>query len=358
VLPASERPAPELQLRQARHLPRVPPLPGALHVRRDGEAARLRPPEDARSTPVTAFPAAGRYTRGIARREDAVRHATWVLRLLVLSATAAATDGPGVLLTCKSLGDQDHTIRVGVADRAGEKVFSVTVGRKDPKVPLELEQGYLLVYDDDRRIVGCWVQAHREKGTASYEFAVAETHLAKSQFSFSAATATPAERKKLPSGGGWTNYTVPLQEFARDEKGPAAPARLAPPEVRFAGAEVRYSHTHLLFDLVNPNADPVPYHGYTADSFEPKLPTGTIAPLFKIEYRRGGAWKDDSLVWCGFGIGPVSVPGKAKARFDAPLYLDDWDEVRVGVAWYAGGQGKDSKTAWSKPVTRKDVAKK
>lgn len=36
-------------------------------------------------------------------------------------------------------------------------------------------------------------------------------------------------------------------------KPPAAP-RLAPPEVKFAGAEVRGAHTHLLFDLANPNS--------------------------------------------------------------------------------------------------------
>jgi hypothetical protein len=136
------------------------------------------------------------------------------------------------------------------------------------------------------------------------------------------------------------------------------PAKPNPPEVTFAGAEVRGTHTHLLFDLVNPNLDPIAYHGYTANAFDPKLPDGTIAPLYKIEYRKGKEWKDDSLGWCGFGIGPVSVANKQKARFDAPVYKEgEWDEVRVGVVWHAGAHGKDPQTAWSKPVSRKDVKK-
>ena len=143
---------------------------------------------------------------------------------------------------------------------------------------------------------------------------------------------------------------------AADDNAP--PAKLAPPEVRFAGAELRETHTHLLFDLVNPHADPVPYLGYTAGAFEPKLPPGTVAPLYKIEYRRGGAWKDDSLGWCGFGIGPVSVAKGQKARFDVPLYHGEWDEVRVGVVWYTGGQEKNPPTAWSRAVARKDVKPK
>ena len=83
-----------------------------------------------------------------------------------------------------------------------------------------------------------------------------------------------------------------------------------------------------------------------------------MAPLYKIEYRRDGAWKDDSLGWCGFGIGPVSVAKGQKARFDVPLYQGQWDEVRVGVVWYPGGQGKGSQTAWSRPVGRNDAKPK
>jgi hypothetical protein len=54
----------------------------------------------------------------------------------------------------------------------------------------------------------------------------------------------------------------------------------------------------------------------------------------------------------------VSVAGKATTKFDAPVYKEgEWDEVRVGVVWYAGVHGKDPQTAWSKPISKKDVKK-
>ena len=95
--------------------PAVPSLPGARHVRGDGEAPGLRPAEDARYTPVAASPAGRRYTRGVARSGDAMRHATCCLCVLAVSAAAGATDAPGVLLTRKTLDDQAHTTRVDVA---------------------------------------------------------------------------------------------------------------------------------------------------------------------------------------------------------------------------------------------------
>ena len=88
------------------------------------------------------------------------------------------------------------------------------------------------------------------------------------------------------------------------------------------------------------------------------MPEGTIAPLYKIEYRTGKEWKEEGIGWCAFGIGPVSVAAKQKARFDAPLQKEgEWDEVRVGLVWYPGGKGK-AETVWSKPVSRTDAAGK
>lgn len=113
----------------------------------------------------------------------------------------------------------------------------------------------------------------------------------------------------------------------------------------------------MTFELANSNADAVPYLGYKSDSFEPKLADGRISPLYKTEYRmKSGEWKEDPIGWCGTGRGPVSVAGKATVKFDAPVYKEgEWDEVRVGVVWYAGGHGKESQTAWSKPASKKDV---
>lgn len=61
--------------------------------------------------------------------------------------------------------------------------------------------------------------------------------------------------------------------------------------------------------------------------------------------------------------GATSTPDVLLARktLDEPAH-----KIRIGVDdrggekvfWYAGGHGKDPQTAWSKPITRKDVAKK
>ena len=139
----------------------------------------------------------------------------------------------------------------------------------------------------------------------------------------------------------------------------AQPAKPAPPEVKFTGAEVRGSSTVMAFELVNPSSDPIPYLGYRPDGFTPKLPEGKVSPLYTAEYRtKGGEWKKDPIGWCGQGRGPVSVAGKTGGKFEAPVYKEgEWDEVRVGVVWYAGGHGKEPQTAWSKPIARKDVKK-
>ena len=54
----------------------------------------------------------------------------------------------------------------------------------------------------------------------------------------------------------------------------------------------------------------------------------------------------------------MSVAKGRKARFDVQLDREPWDEVRVGVVWHPGGQGKDPPTAWSRPVGRNDVKQK
>ena len=175
---------------------------------------------------------------------------------------------------------------------------------------------------------------------------------------------TVAEQMQLVLDARREQVRVRLIELEREKaalektvpKPPVAP-KLNPPEVKFVGPEARGSSTTMTFEVVNANADPVPYLGYTPDSFEPKLVDGRISPLYKTEYRaKGGEWKEDPIGWCGTGRGPVSVAGKATAKFDAPVYKEgERDEVRVGVVWYAGGHGKEPQTAWSKPLSKKDV---
>lgn len=150
------------------------------------------------------------------------------------------------------------------------------------------------------------------------------------------------------------------EKAALERTAPSAPepAKLDPPAVTFAGVVTHREHRFLAFEVANPNADPVPYLGYTADSFEPKLPEGGMYPLHKLEFRIGGEWKAEKIGWCGTGIGPVSVAGKQKGRFEIPVPKDgEWDEVRVGVVWFTGGPDKNPQTAWSKPISKKDVKK-
>jgi hypothetical protein len=138
---------------------------------------------------------------------------------------------------------------------------------------------------------------------------------------------------------------------------PPEPAKLNPPEVKFTGAVERGGQSYLVFEVVNPNTAPIPYRGYTANSFEPKLAEGNIFPLHKAELLKGTAWKEDKIGWCGTGVGPVSVASQQKVRFEIPVPNGEWDEVRIGLVWYAAGYGKDSSTAWSKSISRKDVTK-
>ncbi len=138
---------------------------------------------------------------------------------------------------------------------------------------------------------------------------------------------------------------------------PPEPAKPNPPEVQFSGEATRGGHRVLAFEVVNPNAGPLPYHGYTADSFEPKPAAGGIYPLHRLELRRGDKWVPKEPGWCKTGVGPVAVAGKGKARFELPIPDGEWDEVRVGVVWFAGGHGMDPQTAWSKGISRKDLTK-
>src|SRR4051794_18419666 len=72
-----------------------------------------------------------------------------------------------------------------------------------------------------------------------------------------------------------------------------------PPVVKFQGIS---PSGQLLFEVSNPNAEPAPYVGYRANAFPPPLKEGTISPLYRIELRRGGAWKPADLGWCGTGV--------------------------------------------------------
>jgi hypothetical protein len=138
---------------------------------------------------------------------------------------------------------------------------------------------------------------------------------------------------------------------------PKEPAKLDPPVLKLTGAVQRGEHVYLSFEVTNPNAEPLPYLGYTADSFEPKIPEGTISPLFRVEQLQGKEWKTKNPGWCGTGIGPVTIPAKGKVKFEAHVLAAGWKEVRVGLVWYPATWEKDPQVAWTSAIDPKDVKK-
>lgn len=118
-------------------------------------------------------------------------------------------------------------------------------------------------------------------------------------------------------------------------------------------------HLTLVFEAENPNKASLPYIGYLADSFEPPVPDGEIAPIYRVEFRRDGEWVKHDLGFCKDGQGEVSLKPEGKATFTVVLPSEGWDAVRVGLTWYASPDrvGPVS-TAWSEPITRESLAKR
>lgn len=134
---------------------------------------------------------------------------------------------------------------------------------------------------------------------------------------------------------------------------PEPPAEPKPPVIRFVEGKPLPGALGLTFEAANPNRTPMPYVGYTPDSFSGGLAGGVIAPIYRVEVSGDGkAWKPHPLGWCGTGIGPVSLPGKGKGTFSVHV-PGDWAAVKVGLTWYQGGEPRTPNTAWSDPVTRK-----
>jgi hypothetical protein len=129
---------------------------------------------------------------------------------------------------------------------------------------------------------------------------------------------------------------------------PKAPAQLQPPAVKL----VSVNGGVMTFEISNLNAAPLPYSGYTPESFSPCLREGTVAPWYSLELRRGGAWKPVPMLRCKTGKGPVSVPARGKATFDVYTPAGDWDEVRVGLTWFRTADHKEPAVAWSAGVNK------
>lgn len=137
--------------------------------------------------------------------------------------------------------------------------------------------------------------------------------------------------------------------------------RIEAPKIRYREGSNRPAgegHVTLVFEATNPDESPLPYIGYLADSYSPPIPDGEIAPIYRVEFRRDGAWTPHMLGFCGTGRGEVAIKPEGKATFTVVLPDEDWDAVRVGVTWYATpDRSGPTSAAWSEPVTREAIAK-
>ncbi len=136
---------------------------------------------------------------------------------------------------------------------------------------------------------------------------------------------------------------------------PKIPTRLESPVVKFLGVA---KSGMLAFEVSNPNAAPLPYYGYTPESFTPRLAEGTAAPWYRVELRRGNEWKPMQDGRCGVGRGPVSVPARGKVTFEAQVPGGVWDELRVGLPWFRTADWRDPAVTWSGGVSRKEAGLK
>jgi hypothetical protein len=134
-------------------------------------------------------------------------------------------------------------------------------------------------------------------------------------------------------------------------------AKPTSPVFKLTSATEKDGLVTLTFQVTNPNLTPLPYLGYTSDSFDPKIPDGTIVPLHKVGLLQGKEWKEYKSGWCGTGIGPVTIPANGKVTFGAQVPIGEWAEIRIGLVWFVSADKKDPQTAWTSAIDRKDVKK-
>ena len=132
--------------------------------------------------------------------------------------------------------------------------------------------------------------------------------------------------------------------------------KMKPPEVHYVGTVERAGYVIFRFEVTNPNSADLHYQGYLSESFEGG-PKDAIWPAYSVELRNGKDWKEHQMGWCGTGRGPVTIPAKGKGTFEALALPGEWDEVRIGLTWFAGADRKTADVAWG-AVTREAAVPK
>ena len=147
-----------------------------------------------------------------------------------------------------------------------------------------------------------------------------------------------------------------IAEVAKEPK--VQTSKLQAPKVKCTAVKEADGHISASFEVTNPNAVPLPYVGYTSDSFEGGLKEGTIAPIYGIELKQKEKWDKHSVGFCGTGIGPVTLPARTKVTFGVALPLADWDAAKVGLSWWdSAADETKAVVAWSGEISRKEVEK-
>jgi hypothetical protein len=130
-------------------------------------------------------------------------------------------------------------------------------------------------------------------------------------------------------------------------------AGVRPPIVKCTRAATNDGIVIADIEVTNPNEAPLPYFGYTSDSFDGGIKEGTISPIYQIELKTANEWKKHPLGFCGTGIGPVTLPAKSKVTFQAVLPAGSWNAVKVGIRWWHPAADKSkSAVAWSGEIDR------
>jgi hypothetical protein len=160
-------------------------------------------------------------------------------------------------------------------------------------------------------------------------------------------------------------FTLRAQEPAKTPSvstgKPPTKAKLKPPLLRFREFSTKITgqaYLVLVFDVTNPNSVPLPYSGYTADSFSPPLSDEKISPIYRVETQHNDKWKPKDIGFCKFGQGPVSLPPKKTKTFTVIIAEKGWERFKVGLTWFPSEKGENPTVAWSVPLTPKDIEKR
>jgi hypothetical protein len=135
-------------------------------------------------------------------------------------------------------------------------------------------------------------------------------------------------------------------------------SRIRPPRITLIGAARADYGGQRLFSLTlevaNPNDASLTFTGYVADSFDPPLKAGHIAPLHQIELKRDGKWQSDPKGFCGTGLADLNLAPRSSATFVVLIPADDWQMLKVVIGHYSGWSNEEAPTTtmWSTEITR------